>query len=681
MGLFDKPQKDLRQPLLDPGMEKMLELDKRIHLIARPPPAPELVTALKAFVESKLAKRQSLEDFHAAQVLQTIENLEERNEEGRPAWLNLYMLNSTLILAANGSQKIADVHNRLCRTIFKAMQQRVEAGEQQDLATEEKRLVIYISVLCRSGHAVEARDVLEAFWQRTAGSNSGQVGAWARVLRGLSKEDNEAEILRTLQIMERLSIPLTTGVHREMTIFYARRDNVAETKKWFKKEIFRNQIPAQESVYRVILEFCLRNKEMEWSQNALQSDLDETAEQHTWDAIFQAAAATGKSVEEIDRMMGVMTRRSQSSGNISTVNALMEYAISKSDPYMAERYFGLATKWNLKPNAQTYILQVQYRLSAGDLDGAKSAYARLREQHINDNEDWSIMNQLIQALASHPQADHEAIMGLVDDLSERKTTFPAETVSTLSVYHLQRDEYFEVVDLLQTYAYQFSTSQRTQLRDQLSTVTLDPKTDISRAWDTYMIFHQVFDLETKRDIRNAVMTRFFERGRPDLATHVFSRMSNHVRADTRPDTDTYVRALEGIALNSEPEALEVVHNLLKLDTDIEPSTRLYNALMLAYTACDAPWRSLEYWEDISRSREGPSYNSLIIAFQACEKTAFGFRNARAIWEKLEQADIEISRDLFAAYIGALSGNHLFDDVVAMLARMEQIVGHGPDKFT
>lgn len=685
MGMFDKPQRDVRQPLLDPGMEKMLELDKRIHLIARPPPPRELVEALKSFVGAKLKAKQPVEDFHAAQMLQTIKSVEERNTDGAPPWLSLQLLSSAMTLVAKGSQELMQVHNQLARTIYAAMQKRVEAGEQQEVGALEKNLVLYISVLCKTGSAVDARDLLEAFWKQVGSAGSGTLGPWARVVRGLSKEDDEVEMLQTLQKMKDLSLPLSLGVRKEMTMFYARNDNVEATKKWFGKDMFRQQSVVQDSMYRVILEFCIRNKEMEWGESALQSALDDEADQRTWDAMLQAAAATGKSVDEIDRMMSVMQRRNQSTGvgqpKVSTLNGLIQYAISQNNPYTAERFFALFKKWNLKPDAGSYILQVEYRLQAGDIDGAKSAYARLREQSINKNEDWPITNKLIQALAVSPTEEHEAIMGIVEDLSERNMTFPADTVSALSLYHLQRDEYFEVVDLLQTYAYQFSIAQRTKLRDQLSAVTLAPETDTGRAWDTYMIFHQIFDLETKRDIRNAVMTRFFERARPDLATHVFSRMSNHVRADTRPDVDTYVRALEGTALNSEPEVLEVVHNLLKLDTNIEPSTQLYNALMLAYTACDASWRSLEYWEEISTSPEGPSYNSLIIAFQACEKTAFGYRNAKAIWEKLEQADIEISRDLFASYIGALSGNQLFDDVVAMLGRMDQVVGHGPDKFT
>lgn len=291
------------------------------------------------------------------------------------------------------------------------------------------------------------------------------------------------------------------------------------------------------------------------------------------------------------------------------------------------------------------------------------------------------MNNLLRILVTRPGSSRAVIMGVVEDLGDRRRVFPAETVLAMCTYHLHRDEYWAVVDLLQMFISHFSMAQRLRIRDVLSGYSLDPAVDTGRAWDTYMIFHQIFDLETRRDIRNAVMASFFDRGRPDLAIHVFTRMSQHMRVDTRPNADTYAIAFEGIAKTVESEALEVVHNLLKLDTDTEPNTRIYNGLMLAYTACGMPLRGLDFWAQIAHSNEGPSYNSLHIAFRACERSPFGHQQARAIWSKLRQADIEITRDLFANYVACLSGQSLFKLVQAELAQMEKITGHKVDMFT
>lgn len=685
-GVFEKPVRDLKQPLLDPGMEKMLELDKRIHLIARLPPGEELVVALRAFVNAKYSKRAGFEDFHAVQVLQTVESLEGRNPESGEPWLTVQDLSLLLRVIANGRVKLTEVHNALAKTAYRALQQRIPQPDTRTWTEKMGLLQNYVAILCRTGDSKEARDVLEAYWEQNAVEKEEDRDPWPYVLKGFSHEKNEVEILRTIEMMKKFSILATQHAYRALATHYALKDDVEQTRRWVDEAnengVGLGDLAQKNNAYRILLEFCLRNQEMEWGVAILEADAQSSkSKQRVWSATLQAAAGTGKSVDEVDRMLEVLVRRSTDGDkgpSTTTLNALINFAVTKNDPYMAERYYGLLDKWNATPNAQSYILQIEYRLQAGDIEGAKATYAKLREEKISNNEDWDIMNKLVCAMAQSSRPNNEAIMGLVDDLSERHIVFPAETVSVLCHYHLERDEYFEVVDLLQTFAYQFSTAQRMQLRDLLASFALDSKTDTGRSWDTYMIFHQVFDLETRRDLRNATMTSFFERGRPDLATHVFMRMSRHVRGDTRPDVDTYVAALEGIALTREAEALEVIHNQLKLDTDVEPCTRLYNALMLAYTACDAPWRSLEFWDQIATSDEGPSYNSLHIALRACQRAPFGFRTAQTIWAKLEQTDVEINKDLFASYVGALAGNQMFDECTILIGRTEEATGSKVD---
>lgn len=690
-GLFQQPQRDIREPLLDPGMEKMLELDKRIHLIARLPPPEDLSRAFKIFIQAKRDRNQIIEDFHATQLLQTLNAIEEATVDGQQRWLSPDELQLALRVLADQSSEFTKIHNALARALFAAIRRHGDL-EKMDPDGKQKLLARYVKILCESGDTEDARHALE---QLAVPAELNKFGIWTLILRGFAKENNEVELLKTVKSMEQRNLELTPLGRRTITLFYAQKNNVQATKKWLRSSIFdqTNELEdidqSQDEAFRILLEFCLRNHEMEWGQSVLMTGGDKSSEEQTWDAIFRAAAATGKNVDEVNHMMKVMVRRAKEEGkrdvkpDIDTFNGLISFALSRNDTYSAERYFMLAERWGVAPNARSYILQVEYRLAAGDIAGAQASYSRLRNEPIANNEDWRTMNHLLRVLVTQPNPDDEAVHSLIDDISERRRTFPSDTIITLCDYHLARDEYFEVVDLLQTYAYQFSTAARIRIRDRLVAYTLHPTTDTGSAWDTYMIFHQIFDLETRRDIRNRVMTLMFDRGRPDLASHVFTRMSTHPRADTRPDVETYVLAFEGIAKTQETEALEVIHNLLKLDTETEPCTRLYNALMLAYASCDIPWRALEFWDQIATSDEGPSYESLHIAFRACERAPFGYRRAKKIWSQLKQTDAEITRELFASYVGALAGQHLFDDLVEEVKNMALTVvgGEGPDEFT
>lgn len=682
-------------------MDKMLELDKRIHLVARLPPTEDLVTAFNAFVSSRNKRQRPIEDFHAVRLLQTLQTIEKHpGGSNELADTSLFMshLRMALSIMKKYPKRLTRSHNALARLIYRALESRSSPVDNpEDTNRADRILRDYISILCGTG---DAQDALTEWTHKKKTDEKNVVGwtqskknvtGWTELLHGFAMENNEEMMLRVIELAKAESPKLDPPIHLVMTMFYARNNNVAATKEWFKSSIFNPkpvELAAQwlESPYKTILEFCIRNNEMEWGQSVLQSSAAKSQEQHTWDAIFHAAAATGKSVDDIDKMISVMVQQLETAGkdarpDVETINGLIDFSLSRKDAYTAERYFSLLEKWKVEPNARSFILQVQYRMAAGDISGALRSYDRLRDEKIENDEDWEVMNNLLLAVLNQESIPNETIIGLVEDISDRRRVFLADTVIALCTYHLKRDEYLELVDLLQTYSYQYSIAERIRIRDHLVNFTVDPATDTGRAWDTYMIFHQIFDIETRRNIRNNVIFSFFDRKRPDLATHVFTRMSRHVRADTRPDEETYVRMFEGIAKTADTEALEVVHNLLKLDTETDPTTRILNGLMMAYTKCDAPRRALEFWDQISRSDEGPSYNSLHIAFRACEKAPWGHRTAKKIWEKLLQSDIVIEKDLFASYVGALSGQSLIDEVIETADKMEEVVGEGLDVNT
>ena len=681
-------------------MPKMLELEKRIHLVARLPPPGVLAKAFNDFVAAKKSRGLPIEDFHVMRLLQTLKTINDLEKEEMtkgPHFTQEQLWDALTTLSDGSVNSLTPIHGDIVRLVHKKLVQ-VATKEATDLnfRAQLRRLSRVILVFSHIGATKEARNILEEFWKGEAASSISEVPyePWRSVLFGFLREDDEIEFLKTIEIMRELSVPFKSSARLAVALFYAQRDRVEETKEWLDPEVF-SQAHAQKvsqspqpwimripDAYKTLLEFCLRNNELEWGRGLLlASGNAEDPKVQTWNAIFQASAATGKGVEDIDRMISVMVRRkgeavpqADPKPDISIFNGLLQYAISKKDSYYAERYSSLMTKWGAVPNAKTHMFQIQYRIMANDTEGALAAYNLLRDQPITANEDWDVMNELTQYLTRQPSTphNHEQVMSLVADLSDRRALYPPATVAALSSYHLHRDEYFELVDLLQNFAYQYSISDRHNLLSILSSIALDPASDTTRVWDTYMVFHQVFDLECKRPLRNAIMAEMFRRGRPDLGTHVFTRMARHPRADTRPDAETYATALQGIADNAEPEALEVVHNMLKLDTDTEPDTRLRTALMIAYNAAQAPEKAYDLWMTIATSAEGPTYASLHAALRACERLPHGEVYARSIFERLQDADVEIGRDLVASYVGALAGNRMHEDAGDVVERVEEI---------
>jgi hypothetical protein len=421
---------------------------------------------------------------------------------------------------------------------------------------------------------------------------------------------------------------------------------------------------------------------MAFGQKVVASLLEVAPKKEIWDVIFLWSAATGKGVDELDRMMEVMKRRNDSAKtyerpDIETINGLVEFAMSRKDPYTAERYIHLGQKWAAHPNARTFILQIEYRLSVNDIDGARAAFFGLQGQETVDNEEIPIINKLVQAMCISGRYDFDSIMGVADDLGDRKGRFEPETICELCLLHLKREEFDDATDLLQTHSYHYSSEQRITIRDVFVNFCLDRKNSLASVWDTYQIFRKIFQ-ETPRDVRIPIMKEFFARDRSDMACHVFFHMKHSTDPAIIPNVHTYVAMFAGIARAADEESLELIHNQMKLDLEIEPNTRINTALMAAYAATDRPVRAMEFWRDIIQSKEGPSYASIVYAFRACETMPFGDQHAKPLWHSLRRMDVEVDKEVFAAYVGALAGNGLYDEAERLVLSAEATFGFTPD---
>lgn len=686
-GFTGKPARRPRDPELDPGLRKMLDLNVVEKSQARPPSPEELVKAFNTFITHKYRAKAPLNNIQAQHVLRTFKHLQRTStEEDFGLSLEDLRLASKVLLRIPKDK--TGTHNELARVLYAEIQKRTSPGGDQD----HLDLRHYVQILASTGDSLEARSFVQKFWEENSPENavdksSAKTGRklWLSVLSGFSKEGNEAELLKTAQMAEDAGMPYTFAFQEIMTVFYALRDNIEATKAWYQKgAIVKNPQPTSKTLSEV-LKFSLRNNQMDWCKEVFRDVLESNPAKTTWDVVFQwAAAGLGKGVEELEQMMEVMIRRNEAAESVrpdsETINALVEFAISRNDPYLAERYIALGLKRGIPPNSRTYILQMDYRIDAGDLTGAQAAYEALQTEDVSDNEDLPVINKYIRALCDAKTVNFNRVSSIFGDLEDRHAKLEADTVSSLCMMYLHRGETPEVFDLLQSQTFHYSLDERARIRDAFVAYCSDRSNPTSRVWDAYCIFRQVFE-ETNVSIRTQMMNEFFARKRSDMACHVFGHMRQHVQKDKRPVLETYIQCFEGIARCADRESLDIVHNMFKMDSSIEPSTRLYNSLMLAYTACDDADRALDFWDDITNSLEGPSYRSLEIVLRACQLKPFGDKPAKSIWTKMRRMEIEITPKVFNAYAGALAGQGKLEEAIALVEGMEEDVGFGPDVMT
>ena len=660
----------------------MADAKKKMDLRLRMPPAKDLAKAWTAYFEDKRDKNEQIQDAHASFALSTFEYLQNVSKEEVGPLVTIGEMEVVLrvladkALKADGKvQKLEPSYITLAEKLYLSLW-----SSDLDVENRQKARRLFIRILTFSFNAHRARDVLLAESDPQLRFSPDE---WRLVVSGFDAEGDLEALKDTVRLIEQECPSVLESLAPSFTKSFARLNAMKEAKQFY-SQLEKSGHQQDPSFYNTLIMAAVRNKEYEWGQSIIQNLMDDsknriTERRELWDVVFVWAAGTGKSVDELDRMMQVMVRRNpQFTPNIETINQLIAYANSQNDPYLAERFLALGAKWDVVPDAMTYMYQMDYRLATGDIDGARTAYHHLKDEEVRNNEDLPRINRLIQCMCKSGRYEFDTIIEVVEDYSSRRKPFEADTVSALCILHLKRREYYDVADLLQTQVGNYDISERTRIRDVFINFCLDRRNSITSIWDTYMIFHQVFDAETNREIRTRIMNEFLTRRRSDMAVHVFNHMREHRRADSQATADTYIDILTGIGRLEDQESLEVVHNQMKLDMNVEPNTRLQNALMIAHLGCDSPNDAYGFWQDIINSSEGPNYNSLLIVMRVCEKMPFGETRAKEIWRQLGELDVEITSELFAAYVGALAGNDLVDEAKVKVSSVEKEFGLKPN---
>ncbi|KAF2743866.1 hypothetical protein M011DRAFT_470996 [Sporormia fimetaria CBS 119925] len=689
-GLFKSQRKNRAAELL-PGFHQLSEVALAQRKSSRAPPPADIARAFNEFFAHKSTR---FEDFHIHVVSAAWDYLQTQPSQQDRPWLSSEDIVRALSCLARRPDSGGEAHLAFATHLNAELAKRQDAAPDGSVSAHVKpNQPLYLSILCLYGASLEARKIAMEQYNPSVSPSPATAtiaAVWTDILRGFANEKNKDELLQTAGTIKSLSIPFVQEMQRILVTFFSREGDLPQAKHWFSQPVTSTEGSADTAplgaTYAEILKACASKQDLAYGQQVVASLLKEMPNKPVWDAIFVWSAAIGKGVEEIDRMMSVMVRRNTDARerdfsipiiqpDIESINALVEYAVSKQDSYSAERYIAMGEKRGILPNPKTYNMQVQYRLAAKDIDGAKAAYSGL--QAAKDDQSITVSNKLIRALCrSRPQQFHD-IMAIVDNLHEKKAWFEPATVAALSALHLRRGEVDDARDIIQVHAHRYSPAQRQIIIQKMVAFLLDRENSTVDAWDAYQLLRQLFP-ETPRPTRLHLMNEFFARGRPDMACHVFFHMRFSTHPAIRADRDVYVAAFTGFARHADAESLELAHTQLKLDLTIDLDTKLRNALMLAYAETDKCQTAMEIWTDIVNSKEGPTYNSIAIAFRACERLPWGDQQAKPLWKRLKQLEVDIDSQIFTAYLRALARNFLHEDALELVESAEAEYGFTPD---
>ncbi|PGH19059.1 hypothetical protein AJ79_00093 [Helicocarpus griseus UAMH5409] len=668
------------------GAEQMKELVEALEQKARPPPPNVIAKAFLSFLQSLFGNPTVLTAVQANFLLRTFEYLEEiaKDEQYENLSLNIDQLEDILSALAQSRMeyKAREDVETLARGTFKKIRSLLGKIEKGGEPPSLDALYSYISVLASTGSSDSALGMIEKFWDYCF-ANEG-ISPWLSVIRGcLREKDSPTLAKKVIERMERHGVPLDQQNHEQLVLAVADGNMVQNVKFIYECEIADGQKPTATAT-AAAANVAIRNGSAEWAAKILAPyRWDPTPEIR--DSALLLAVEEGKGAVGVENELAEMCAIRpdlRSSLTTSTFRQIMEHMHARQEPYDIEAFASLARSWGLKPDTFTGLLRVSARVQAGDILGAIARFEEL-SLHKVATKGNDLRNVVLRQLCTAVQTeagDEENALAFIDRILEIDAPLEAATLEAFCRMLLFRHDLEGVSELLKPLLNQYSERELAQVSKPFQDFIIDPTQPAETAWEVYEMLIRAFTF-TPVHIRTTFMSSFFKRGRSDLGCLVFGHMRQKTNRRDRPTAATYTACFEGIAKAANPDGLMLVHNMLKLDMEVELNTALLQSLMQAYSACGQPEQAMGFFRDILHSKEGPTGNTLRIFFQVCATYGRGLQEATRMVEILKTLDIPMDKSAYTNYIRMLGAHGEVESATEAIDAMEKEVGARPTMYT
>ncbi|KAK0387387.1 hypothetical protein NLU13_5699 [Sarocladium strictum] len=699
--LLQKPPRDVRQSEYEPGwMDIMIWRSRMIDNLASPPPE-KLRESWKKFFKYKLAAGRRLNSTQAIQCRRLLEYLcalDGNHELGKD---DLIMAARTFGIPEPITSRPEEWHGRNHAEFAYALLDALQVNPSKEIlglgvdrgASDYEVGPILLTMLADVG---ELRSGL-----RMLPISKLQPDHLGTICRQVVKRDSEQDLTALIEAEKLARNAESTEKTREPRFsirgaaiaFYAKHDRVKETMALIEEarpsgRLGHLSFPAE--TWSVLAPFAARNGLEHWAKGLFRELCAEEPPELFWHIAVAAQLWLGNGLRGAEALMHSNMMHAGNPVRIGTAffNTMLLVAIELGDEQLANEVTALAANKNIPPNADTFLRWLALKVKAGNFDSARFSFDRLRfgleerpEPGSGDRVKYeNIINNFLILASTQKRPDFPFIAEALEYVDEELVRLEPETVAQLSLRFLENEQFLDVMDLLAVNVFKYGEVERQVVQKSFVSFCLDPNISTSRAWSAYQVLEQYFpDLE--RTERMKLMEEFFRRKRADMAIKVFGAMRNHRSPAYRPNESMYRQCFEGLARNPDLESTQQVHNWLKTDASMEPSTRLFTALMLAFTASGRSLTALDLWKEVTLCKEGPGYSTLAAVFWALEHRPNGAKMAREIWDRIERMDVEIPPDVYEAYVGAIAGSGHLLEAQKIIVNMASYVGSEPTPLT
>ncbi|PYH47735.1 putative mitochondrial respiratory complex I chaperone (Cia84) [Aspergillus saccharolyticus JOP 1030-1] len=663
------------------GLKPMRDLMRSISDKSRGPSFEILANAFNDFLDQRAAIPGVITDFHATLLSVTWHYMRTHAEELNPEeWqrtLSTEALENMLFVLSQAKclHESQLTVRELAHAAFSELCRDPSPGMKH---ISRSAFIAYINIQALNGRPDEAREVLERFWFRL---KTARPTPWHVVIKGFAIVGEKRRLEQTVKNLEKFDVEFEQKSHEDLVKLLIQERLLAATKTIYECPLSNGQTPTV-ATKEAVIKYAILNSETAWAQSVYES-LSHLPVTQTlgitlfWEAVQKQSASA---VSDKASILMAGDELARTALTISCVNDLIEYANAIENPGLAAKFAVLASHWGLEPDARTQLLQLESSILAGDIGGAFSSMEDLHDPEALTVVNMPLMNKLVRLLCRSGQDDaiFDRISAFLDPLFENNVRLEASTVAAITRMLLYRLDWEGVSGLLRPRLGLYDSEERTIIRNSLAKFIMEPSQKDTDAWEAYNLLLLAFP-ETGVILRTNIMTSFFKRHRSDLAYLVFGHMRQAEDFARRPKPDTYARCFVGIARTRSVKHLQLVHNMLKLDVEVDLTTRVLNGLMLAYAYCDMPEQAMKVFRDILQSDEGPSPKTIRIFFETCARHNNGVDEALKMMDKVKLLGIERSRQLYMTYVKALAAHCEFDLATEALEKMETETGFTPTR--
>ncbi|KLJ11673.1 hypothetical protein EMPG_13157 [Blastomyces silverae] len=643
-----------------------------------------IAKAFSSFIQHRLENPTILTAAQAKYLLWAWEYLNSAVKENQSAGLDLSIAEPEDILNALSRSQWERYANNDVTTLAKSAFRKIcshlepEAGAEPFPSREV--LYAYLHILAATGEIRGALQVIDNCWSSVFG-NAG-IEPWIPVAKGALKAEPGA--LKTIfHHMTQHNIQLDQETQELLTVAAA-NESVGLASKFIYEYKTNNDFEPTLAATLATANAIIWHGKSGWARDLLTVPRQNPTPE-VRDAVLLLAVRKGQEADVVNKKLVDLCSINPDLGStltIATFNKLLEFKVLKREYNGIDELVSLAKTWGLEPDAFTGMSRVTARLDAGDIPGAMCLWEELGLGELIEGKPVVLWNIIMRQLCQAAQADpnDETVLAFIDRLLESECRLEAATLEELCRMLLLRHDLEGISELLKPFVSSCSIPGLSQVLKPFAQFIADQKESVETAWEVHELLARAVPYAPVGFWTNN-MKQFFKRGRPDLGCLAFGHMRKKVNPQDRPTAQTYAMCFHGLAKTAYSEGIFLVHNMLKLDVEVQWTRSLLHKLMTAYTACGDPEQAMEFFREILHSEEGPSYYSITLFFRACATYRKGLQEATQMVEKLKSLNLPLNRRAYNNYIRVLSAHGELERASEAISAMRAETGEGPTVAT